>query len=91
EIELINNLRHKIDIQVRERIPVTADGEDEVHVEIAHVEPKWTEFKGEIASDRGGYAWDLTIPAGKKKHLKAEYRIKISAKNELVDGNRREA
>ena len=91
EIELVNNLAHKIDVQVRERIPVTADGDDEVRVEIANVEPKWTEFTGEIASDRGGYAWDLSVPAGKKKHLKAEYRVKISAKNELVGGNRREA
>jgi uncharacterized protein (TIGR02231 family) len=91
EIELINNLTHKIDIQVRERIPVTADGEDDVRVEIAHVEPKWTEFTGEIASDRGGYAWEVSVPAGKKKKFKAEYRVRISAKNELVGGNRREA
>ncbi|MCK5248643.1 MAG: DUF4139 domain-containing protein, partial [Spirochaetaceae bacterium] len=89
-IELINNLQHEIDIQVRERVPVTADEEDDIRIEIVHVAPEWTDFTGEIPSDRGGYAWDLTVPASGKRQLKAEYRVKISAKNELVDGNRRE-
>ncbi len=89
-IELINNLQHEIDIQVRERVPVTADGEDDIRIEKVHVVPEWTDFTGEIPSNRGGYVWDLTVPAGGKRQLKAEYRVKISAKNELVDGNRRE-
>ena len=89
-IELINNLQHEIDIQIRERVPVTTDGEDDIRIEIVHAAPEWTDFEGVIPSDRGGYAWDLTVPAGEKRQLKAEYRVRISAKNELVDGNRRE-
>ncbi len=90
-IELVNNLAHQIQIQVRERVPATVDGDDDARVEIALVEPQWEKFVGEAVGDRGGHAWNLTVPPGGRQELNAEYRIKISSKNELVGGNRREA
>ncbi|MNC95839.1 hypothetical protein D3C83_130520 [compost metagenome] len=81
---------------MRERIPVTRDGDDEVEVTLKQIEPAWERWTPDAASPherrlRGGYRWRLAVPAGQKKKMRAGYEVKIAGKLELVGGNRRES
>jgi uncharacterized protein (TIGR02231 family) len=85
-----------IELEVRERMPVTREGEDDIEVTPGRVEPAWEPWKPDAAGPaaarlRGGYRWRVTLPAGQKKTLRAAYEIKIPSKAELVGGNRRES
>jgi hypothetical protein len=96
DVELRNNLPRPAPIEVRERIPVTVEGDDDVELKIGQVSPAWEEWKQEKQSPgeaelKGGRRWRVTVPAGGKQELRADYEVKISAKHELVGGNRREA
>ncbi|HUH04512.1 MAG TPA: mucoidy inhibitor MuiA family protein [Kofleriaceae bacterium] len=95
-IDVQNNLGAPASIEVRERIPVLREDEDDIKLAIGPVSPSWEPYEqaDESASEptlRGGYRWHLEVPAGGKQQLRAEYEVKISAKHELVGGNRREA
>lgn len=90
-IELSNQLGHDVHCEVRERIPQPAP-DAEVVVEEAHIEPKWTDWNQVEERKRlhGGKRWHVTLEAGKRTTLSAQYVVKIYANNELVGGNRRE-
>jgi hypothetical protein len=91
EIELSNQLARDAEIEVRERLPVTREGEDDIAVKEGHVSPPWEEWEPEEDDAlEGGRRWQITVPAGEKSTLSAEYTIRIAAKHELVGGNRRE-
>ena len=95
-VDIRNNLPRPAPIEVRERIPVSLEGDDDVEVKLAQVSPSWEEWKQDKASPgeaelKGGRLWRVTVPAGGKQELRADYEVKISAKHELVGGNRREA
>jgi hypothetical protein len=94
-IEIDNASQRTIDLEVRERIPVTREGDDDVDVTLGRVEPAWEAWAPEPASPgerrlRGGHRWRLTIAAATKKLLRATYEVRIAARQELVGGNRRE-
>lgn len=95
-VEVKNNLPRPAPVEVRERVPVTVEGDDDVEVKLGSASPAWEEWKqdkenpGE-AELKGGRRWRVTVPAGGKQELRAEYEVKISSKQELVGGNRREA
>ncbi len=95
-IELQNHLDSEIDCEVRERIPSIRKDEDDIEIKIGEVEPSWSPYEVELASSpeaglKGGYYWRIRVPGqGGKSRLTAKYDIKIPAKYELVDGNRRE-
>jgi uncharacterized protein (TIGR02231 family) len=94
-IEIDNASQRTVDVEVRERIPVTRDGDDDIEVTLGRVEPAWEAWAPEPASPgarrlRGGHRWRVTIPAATKKLLRASYEVRIPAKSELVGGNRRE-
>ncbi|HYF47809.1 MAG TPA: DUF4139 domain-containing protein [Planctomycetota bacterium] len=95
EIELINNLPAPALLEVRERIPHAAEGEQEVKVVVGTVDPRWEELREEDlrigeTGLKGGYRWRLSLDPGSKQTLKAAYVLQTSSKNEIVGGNRRE-
>jgi hypothetical protein len=95
-IDVDNLSGRAIEIEVRERIPVTRDGDDDVEVTLKQIEPAWERWTPEAEGPharrlRGGYRWRLAVPAGQNKKMRAGYEVKIAGKLELVGGNRRES
>jgi len=94
-IDVENLSGRAIELEVRERLPVKREGDDEVEILPGKVEPAWERWTPDPGAPRdqrlrGGYRWTLSVPASAKKTLKAGYEIKIAGKLELVGGNRRE-
>ena len=94
-IDVDNVSGRSIELEVRERIPVTRKGDDDIEVTLGKVEPvweRWTPDPDRNKDDRlrGGQRWRLVVPAGQKRTLRAAYEVKIAGKSELVGGNRRE-
>jgi hypothetical protein len=93
----VDNLSDRaIDLEVRERLPVTRDGDDEVAVIAGRVEPAWERWTPEPDAPgaprlRGGHRWRVAIAARSQRTLRAAYEVKIGGKLELVGGNRRES
>lgn len=95
-IDVENLSKRAIELEVRERIPVAREGDDDVEILLGKVEPAWERWTPDpgaprAARLRGGHRWQLAVPAGAKQTLRAAYEIKIAGKLELVGGNRREA
>ncbi len=90
-IEVANNLDREATFEVRERIPQPAP-EAEVVVDEGKVVPAWEPYTQEERSHvvHGGRRWVVTVKAGGSQTLKAHYRVKLYANNEIVGGNRRE-
>ncbi len=94
-IEAINHLDHDISLEIRERTPATKEDEDDIKLTIKDVEPAWQPwdpFPDEASASklRGGYRWRANLAASAKQTFKAAYEVRISAKHQLVGGNRRE-
>ncbi|HEY5921790.1 MAG TPA: mucoidy inhibitor MuiA family protein [Kofleriaceae bacterium] len=94
-IDVENLAGRPIELEVRERVPVTREGDDDIEVSLGKVEPPWERYTPDTDAPRdvrlrGGYRWQLTLPAATKKLLRAGYEVKIAGKHELVGGNRRE-
>jgi uncharacterized protein (TIGR02231 family) len=95
-VDVENLSPRTVELEVRERVPVIRDGEDEIEVTVGRVEPAWDRFHPDPDAPRdqklrGGYRWRITVPPAKKQTLRAGYEIKIAGKHELVGGNRRES
>ncbi|MFH1465653.1 MAG: DUF4139 domain-containing protein, partial [Pseudomonadota bacterium] len=90
EIELRSLLPHVAELEVRERLPMAREGDEEIKVAEGRVDPPWEAWEPEDSLLRGGRRWQLSLPAGEVRRLRAAYTISISAKHELVGGNRRE-
>jgi hypothetical protein len=86
-VTLVNGLGREILCEVRERIPQPAEGAEVV------VEAPWTPYDQEERGRplAGGRRWEVSVPAGGERALRARYVVKIYANNEVVGGNRREA
>jgi hypothetical protein len=98
-IDIDNVSGRAIELEVRERLPVTREGDDDIDVMLGRVDPAWERWTPDARSPgsasgterlRGGYRWRVAVPAGQKRTLRAAYEVKIPAKSELVGGNRRE-
>ena len=95
-IEIQNHTGRPIDCEVRERIPTKAEDNDDVDIVVEGSKPAWESYEPDLAESpaeahlEGGYRWRVEVPSGARKPLKAEYTVKISSKNELIGGNRRE-
>lgn len=93
----VDNLSDRaIELEVRERLPVTREGDDDVEVIVGKIEPAWERWTPDPEAPReqrlrGGYRWRISVPAGAKRALRAAYDVKIAGKLELVGGNRRES
>jgi len=98
KVEAENHTSRSIRLEVRERVPhVAKSAEDDIDIHVDDVEPAWEAWSTEDAEEsghptvHGAYRWFATIEPGAQTLLKATYTVKISAKNELVGGNRRES
>jgi len=96
KIDVDNLSERAIEIEVRERLPVPREGDDEVEVVVGRIEPAWERWTPDPEAPgerrlRGGYRWRLPVPARSKRALRAAYEVKIAGKHELVGGNRRES
>lgn len=91
EVEVVSYIDTDAVLEVRERVPVLREDEDDIEVRVERSEPKWSPYKSDDDTLEGGYRWKIPLARGEKHILKAKYVIKISAKNELVGGNRRDA
>ena len=94
-IDVENLSGRAIDVEIRERIPVIREGEDDIEVTVGKVDPGWERWTPDASAPRdqrlrGGHRWRLALPAGGKRTLRAGYEVKIATKHELVGGNRRE-
>tara|TARA_R110002073_G_scaffold142117_3_gene293737 strand:+ start:110297 stop:112519 length:2223 start_codon:yes stop_codon:yes gene_type:complete len=94
-VQLANEGKREIQLEVRERIPVPATDEDDVKLEIKSVTPAWNKFEPPIASaqseaPKGMYRWQLSLAAAERVELTAMYEIAMPSKYELRGGNRRE-
>jgi uncharacterized protein (TIGR02231 family) len=94
-IEIENHLDHEIELDVRERVPAIAEDEEDIKVELGKVSPPWSSWEPALEDAgedrlRGGHHWVLVVDSRDKREMRVHYEIKISSKNELVGGNRRE-
>ncbi len=89
EIEVNNRLGFDARLEVRERVPISLD--EDVKIEEAKVEPAWEKDEGlrDGVSVRGARAWRVTVPAGQKVTLSAQYVVRIPSGKMVVGGNRR--
>jgi hypothetical protein len=96
EVELRSSLTSVATIEVRERVPTTREGDDEIEVREDEVSPTWERWEPD-ANDApqgrfdGGRRWRVKLEPGATRTLRARWVIRIAAKNELVGGNRRES
>ena len=97
DVDVENLGARPIELEVRERVPVRADAEDDdLDVTIDRVSPAWEAWTPEPARPgaarlRGGHRWRVSLGAGDKRTLELRYHVKIAGKHELVGGNRRES
>ncbi len=89
-VEVANLLPAPIRVEVRERVPVTSPGEENVTVAISEATPPWEKFDPEGDRLKGGHRWLVSVNPGEKVPLQAAYTVTIPSKMELVGGNRRE-
>ncbi len=94
-VDVENLSPRAIDLEVRERVPVTREGDDDIKVKLAKIDPAWERWTPDAdtpqhARLRGTYRWRVEVAPRAKKQLRAGYEVEIAGKNELVGGNRRE-
>ncbi len=90
QIDVQNNLDHRIKIEVRERIPITGEKEEQAEVKVTMVNPEWKSADKDLKKARGRHHWTLHVDAHEKGSASLSYQIEMSSKNEIVGGNRRE-
>ena len=85
-VEAANQLAREVRLEVQETLPQTDGDSSEVKVKVESCEPDWES----VLDKPGVYRWILRIPAGESRRVALAYAIEVSAKLELVGGNRRE-
>ncbi len=89
EIEVSNRLPHPAAIEIRERVPVSRD--DDVKIEESSVKPPWEKdekVRDGIQTD-GARRWLVTVGAGEKATVVAQFNIKMPSDKMIIGGNRR--
>lgn len=91
EVELNNRLAAPATIEVRERVPQVPQSEKDIKVEEAEVKPPWETVSGPVDGvvTSGLRRWRVTVPAGGRLTLSAQFNVRIPADKMLVGGNRR--
>jgi len=92
KVELVSHKAHAVSVEVRERIPVPAENEEDVRVEVLETKPSWSAWEPPPSEPplKGGHAWRVKLEPKAKVELEASYAVRIPAKLELVGGNRRD-
>lgn len=91
DIELKSHLAADAMVEVRERVPVIGEQEDEIVVTVGQAEPEWEEWEPEERRLRGGRRWLVQVPPGGETKLSATWNVRIPKGHELIGGNRRES
>jgi len=94
-IDVENLGMRPVDVEVRERVPVAREDDDDVEITVGKTEPTWERWTPDPSAPkderlRGGYRWRVVVAASAKKSVRIGYEIKIAGKHEIVGGNRRE-
>jgi hypothetical protein len=89
-IDLSNATSTPVTVEVRERVPVKREDDDDVEIDLGAADPAWKEWDQDQTLD-GGRRWIVPLAVGEAKKLRATYTVKIASKNQLVGGNRRES
>ncbi|HVH97895.1 MAG TPA: DUF4139 domain-containing protein [Enhygromyxa sp.] len=89
-IEIANHLASAATVEVRERVPIVPDGQDDVEVTIERVDPSWEDYEPKDTPLEGGRRWVVEVPANGKRELEATWVATIPTNHELIGGNRRE-
>ena len=89
-IELASSLGRPVRVEVLERVPISDFGD--IEVKITHTRPEPQKYtQAERGSPlRRGLSFTVELPAGDKAKIDLGYRVTLSAKNEIVGGNRRD-
>jgi hypothetical protein len=91
EIELNNRLGTPAEIEVRERVPVPEPGSKDVEIEETAGRPAWEKVDEPVDGVLvpGLRRWRVSLAAGQRLTLGAQYSVRIPADKVLVGGNRR--
>ncbi len=89
-VDITSSVGMAVNIEVLERIPVTDDKDITIKVISAQPEPEVYDQSDLGSPIRGGRRFRVDVAAGGKAKVAYGYRIKLSAKSEIVGGNRRE-
>ena len=90
DIDIKSHLGAPATLEVRERVPVTPDDEDDIVVTVGVADPEWEDWEPDERPLRGGRRWVVTVPPGGETALRATWNVRIPKGHELVGGNRRE-
>lgn len=91
KIDVSNNLKFKLALEIRERIPVPHKDNEKTKIIINSVTPKWDNYEYESGSPlKGGNVWNMILEPGESINCTVNYEIQIPANSEIVNGNRRE-
>ena len=91
QIDIANRLPRDARIEVRERIPIP-DADAKVDVQMDRVSPEWEKYEQQERGTpiRGGYRWRVQVRGGEQTKLALQYTIKTFVDSDLIGGNRRE-
>ena len=89
-VEVANRRDRPINVEIQERLPTLREREDEIQLDVPVVDPPWSDFDPEDYALKGGHRWQIQVPPAQSRKLRVVYVVKISAKKELVGGNRRD-
>lgn len=91
QIDVSNHLQRTATVEIRERVPTTREGDEDVTVEEREVVPPWEEYEQDRSPLEGGRVWKVEVPPGGERKLQATWVARIPSQHELVGGNRRES
>ena len=77
-------------VEVRERVPISSH--EQIKIDEGPVRPPWKPDPlppGGTRATAGARSWQLTLGAGEKAQLSAQYTVRIPGDQMLVGGNRR--
>jgi hypothetical protein len=92
EVDVANRLPYPVTVQVRERVPVTAD--KDVRIDEHKASPPWTPAERPVAGQedeyvRGLRSWRVALEPGGTATLTGSYAVRLPAGKAVVGGNRR--
>jgi hypothetical protein len=90
-INITNLMSKKVNLEVRERIPIP-DPNAKVNVEITEVSPPWEKYEQMEGNKpiKGGHYWLRELGPKQEQTLSVHYTINTFADKEIIGGNRRE-
>ncbi|HJN72602.1 MAG TPA: DUF4139 domain-containing protein [Myxococcota bacterium] len=89
DIELRNLRGTPASIEIRERLPAAGENDDDVSVDLLHVEPQWESWEQDPPIE-GSHRWRVELASGQARTLALHYVVHLPSEHELSGGNRRE-